>query len=116
MLQQLVPLGDRDMRPAINMYTGRPVRRPNPHVKERYELDFTCDGEWLYVNAFARPRGAEMEAQKHLVNDCGERWRIVDAWTGEIVEQSPTVSFTSRFVSFFEDVVARYRRMSHWHT
>jgi hypothetical protein len=76
------------MPQAIDMYTGRELTRPNPHVNYRYEFDFTCDGEWLYLNSFVHPGSPELHGQKALVETYGERWRLVDAWTGEIVEQA----------------------------
>lgn len=103
------------MQRARDMYTGRPVRRPNPAVNERYQFDFTCDGDWLYLNSFDHTSDEQLQRQKRLVCDYGERWRIVDAWTGETVEQSSTLTFASRLESFLENVVARYLT-SHRHT
>lgn len=96
------------------MYTGQPMRRPNPYVPERYEFDFTCDGDWLYLNSFAHIADEQLQGQKRLVCDSGEEWRVVDAWTGETVEQSRTWSFVplaSRLGGLLDVVVGECRRV-----
>ncbi|MGE5522276.1 MAG: hypothetical protein ACM3SS_01065 [Rhodospirillaceae bacterium] len=95
------------------MYTGLPVKRPNPHVRERYEFDFTCDGDWLYLDSFSDFNDERLQREKRLVSECGEQWRLIDAWSGSIVQEAPEVSFAQRLGRWLDGVASEFRRVGH---
>lgn len=73
---------------TFDMYTGREIRYPMPQpLIRKYDFVFTKDGKWRYISSSDEPKWfhqitiAPVEAK-------GEKWRIVEAATGEIVESN----------------------------
>lgn len=72
---------------TIDMFTLRHVNfgRTNPF---KYNFVFSRRGQWIYVNSFDDPSCDAVKIQATLIASKGERWRVIDAVTMEIVDES----------------------------
>ena len=77
-------------RKATDMFEGSAIKYPPPpdETHAKYDFHFTKKRKWYYVNSFDKLTQVDVKKQKRLIISKGEKWRIVVAKTGEIVQSS----------------------------